>query len=96
MSTHVTTSSKVCYALFVSGPPRIYASRHRRLALQCVEEGSNYLHRSPANRKMQRKGNVVPGGYNWATLFLGHINTGTWAPGWGSLESQTVKCGHES
>jgi hypothetical protein len=24
--------------------------------------------------------------YNWATLFLGDINTGTWAPGWRSLE----------
>jgi hypothetical protein len=36
------------------------------------------------------------GGYNWATLFLGDINTGTWAPGWGSLKSETVKCGHES
>jgi hypothetical protein len=29
-----------------------------------------YLHRSPASRKR-------PGGYNWATLFLGDINKGT-------------------
>jgi hypothetical protein len=35
-------------------------------------------------------------GYDWATLFLGDINTRTWAPGWGSLESETVKYGHES
>jgi hypothetical protein len=91
MSTHVTTSSKVCYALFVFGPPRIYASRHRRLALQCVEEGSNYLHRSPANRK-----GTQCRGYNWATLLLGYINPGTWAPVLGSLESETVKYGHES
>jgi hypothetical protein len=34
-------------------------------------------------------------GYNWATLFLGDINTGTWPSGWGSLESRTIKCGHE-
>jgi hypothetical protein len=36
------------------------------------------------------------GGYNWVTPFLWDINTGTWAPGWGSLESETVKCGRES
>jgi hypothetical protein len=35
-------------------------------------------------------------GYNWATISLGDIYTGTWAPGWGSLESETVKCCHES
>jgi hypothetical protein len=35
-------------------------------------------------------------GYNWATLLLEYINTGTWAPVWGSLESDTVKYGHES
>jgi hypothetical protein len=33
---------------------------------------------SPASRKRRQKGNPVPGGYNWATLFLGDINTGTW------------------
>jgi hypothetical protein len=36
------------------------------------------------------------GGYNWATLLLEDINMRTWAPGWGSLESETVKCDHES
>jgi hypothetical protein len=35
-------------------------------------------------------------GYNWATLFLGDINTGSWSSTWGSLETETVKCGHES
>jgi hypothetical protein len=35
-------------------------------------------------------------GYNWATLFLGDINGGPDPPGWGNLESETVKCGHES
>jgi hypothetical protein len=35
-------------------------------------------------------------GSKWTTLFLGDINTGSWAPGWKSLESETVKCGHES
>jgi hypothetical protein len=35
--------------------------------------------------------------YNWATIFLGDINTGgPDVPGWGSLESETVKYGHES
>jgi hypothetical protein len=30
-----------------------------------------------------------------ATLFLGDINMGPRPPGWGSLEIETVKCGHE-
>jgi hypothetical protein len=29
-------------------------------------------------------------GYNWATLFLGDINMGTWPSRLGSLESETV------
>jgi hypothetical protein len=36
-----------------------------------------YPHRSPASRKRRRKGNPVPGGYSWATLFAWDINTGT-------------------
>jgi hypothetical protein len=35
-------------------------------------------------------------GYNWATLFLGDINTGTGPSRLGSLESEPVKYGHES
>jgi hypothetical protein len=35
-------------------------------------------------------------GYNRATLFLGDISTGPGPLGWGSLKSETVKCGHES
>jgi hypothetical protein len=30
---------------------------------------------------------LVPGGYIWATLFLGDINTRTCPPGWGSLKN---------
>jgi hypothetical protein len=30
-----------------------------------------YLHRCLASSKRQQKGISVPGGYNWATLFLG-------------------------
>jgi hypothetical protein len=30
-------------------------------------------------------------GYNWATLFLGELNTGTWPPGWGSLRKRDSK-----
>jgi hypothetical protein len=33
--------------------------------------------------------------YNWATLFLENITKGYGRPGWGSLESETVKYGHE-
>jgi hypothetical protein len=35
-------------------------------------------HRSPASGRRRRKKNPAPGGYNWATLFLGYINTGIW------------------
>jgi hypothetical protein len=85
--------SLLCY-FFLFDPPRIHASRNSRLALQGVEKGSNYLHRSPASRESDGKRTQLRG-YNWATLFLGDINTGIWAPVWGSLESETVKYGHE-
>jgi hypothetical protein len=42
------------------------------------EGGLEYLHRSPWSRRKRRKEKPVPGGYNWATLFLGHKNTGIW------------------
>jgi hypothetical protein len=34
-------------------------------------------------------------GYNWTTLFLGDINTGTWPSSLGGLETETVKYGHQ-
>jgi hypothetical protein len=38
---------------------------------------------------MKREPSVL--GYNWATLFLGDINTGTLRSRLGGLESETVK-----
>jgi hypothetical protein len=38
----------------------------------------------------------VLGGDENGIQCLGDINTGPGAPGWGSLESETVKCGHET
>jgi hypothetical protein len=35
----------------------------------------------------------MPGGYNWATLFLEDINAGTWP---GILKIEKIKCDHES
>jgi hypothetical protein len=35
-------------------------------------------------------------GYNWATLFLGEINTETYPSGWESLTFETIKYGHDS
>jgi hypothetical protein len=40
--------------------------------------GLEYFCRSPADSKRRRKGNPMPGGYNWATLFLRDMNMGTW------------------
>jgi hypothetical protein len=64
--------------------------KHKILQLICYDAdslfsyggGLEYLHRSPASRR-RRKGNPVPGGYNWATLSLGDINMGTWFSGLG-------------
>jgi hypothetical protein len=43
-----------------------------------VEAGYNTSTAALLSHKRRQKGNPVPGGYNWATLFLGDINTGTW------------------
>jgi hypothetical protein len=40
--------------------------------------GLEYLHRCPASRQ-RRQREPSARGYNWATLFLGDINTGTWS-----------------
>jgi hypothetical protein len=75
---------------------RIYASRHSRLALQGVEEGSNYLHRSPASRKRRWEGNPVPGRITGPPCSWGiYIR----APGHqiGEVSNlRQLKCGHES
>jgi hypothetical protein len=34
-------------------------------------------------------------GYNWTTLFLGDINTGTWPIRFVGVSDETVKYGHE-
>jgi hypothetical protein len=34
-------------------------------------------------------------GYNWATLFLGNINTRIWSVRLGSLKSETINYGHD-
>jgi hypothetical protein len=45
----------------------------------CDKRKCSYvLHRSAASCKRRRKGNPMLGAYNWATLFQGDINTGTW------------------
>jgi hypothetical protein len=58
--------------------------------------GVQYLHRSPASRRRRRKGNPVPGGIIGLPCSWGIWIRGLGPPGWGSLESGTVKCGHES
>jgi hypothetical protein len=47
-------------------------------------------------RRVQSIAKPSTWGYNQVTLFLGDIITGTWPSRLGSLESETVKCGHES
>jgi hypothetical protein len=81
---------------FISGPPRIYASRDSRLTLQGVETGSIHFHRSPASRKRRQRGNPVPGVITGPTCSWGDTDTRTWHLGWGSLESESVKCGRVS
>jgi hypothetical protein len=39
----------------------------------------------------------MPRGYNWATLFLGEINTGTWQSRFGGvLKIETINYARES
>jgi hypothetical protein len=58
--------------------------------------GTEYLHHSPASSKMRRKGNQVSArAYNWATLFLENMNTGTWPSSLGESQMR-VKYGRES
>jgi hypothetical protein len=42
------------------------------------------------------KGTQCPGNNNWPPCSWGILIRGPGPPGWGSLESETVKCGHES
>jgi hypothetical protein len=53
-------------------------------------------HRSPASRRRRRKGNPVPGGITGSPGSWGIQIWRPGHPGWGSLESKTVKCGRES
>jgi hypothetical protein len=70
---------------FLCGPCRRFVTDTANRLIHGVEfsqpcgDGFEYIHRSPASRMRRRKGNPVPEGYNWATLFLGDINTGTWS-----------------
>jgi hypothetical protein len=54
--------------------------------------GLEYLHRTPASRGDKREPSAR--GYNWATLFLGDINTETWTSRLG-VSDERVKYGHE-
>jgi hypothetical protein len=57
--------------------------------------GFEYLHRSTASKR-RRKGNSVPGGIPGPPCAWGIYIPGPGPPDWGSLEFETVKCGHES
>jgi hypothetical protein len=63
---------------------------HKRLALQGVEEGSNYLHLTPVSRTRRLKrnpvpgvitGHPVPGGYKYrdlgSRLVVSHVEVGS-------------------
>jgi hypothetical protein len=58
--------------------------------------GVEYLHRSPASRTMWRKGNPVSGGITVPLSSRGIQIRESVPPGWWSLESETIKHGHES
>jgi hypothetical protein len=51
-----------------------------------MRKGGKKEERKMARKKKQRKKEPSTWGYNWATLFLGDINTGSWTPGSGSLK----------
>jgi hypothetical protein len=92
--TYNNFRSLLCYVLF--GPLRVYVSWHSKLALQGVEEGSNYLQHRSASRKRRREGNSVPGGITGPPCPWGIEIRGPDPPGCWSLECETIKCAHES
>jgi hypothetical protein len=78
---------------FVFGPPRIYASMDSKLPSRVRRRVR--ITSTVALRVVKGDGKGTQClGENLATLFLGDINTGTWPPGCGSLESETVKYDH--
>jgi hypothetical protein len=52
--------------------------------------------RIPMSRRRRQKGNPNAWWYNGAPCFWGIQILGPSPPSWGSLESETVKCGHEA
>jgi hypothetical protein len=52
--------------------------------------GLQCFHCSPENRRRRRKMNPVPGVYNWATLPLGDIDTGTWPSTFWGLDARVT------
>jgi hypothetical protein len=58
--------------------------------------GFEYLYRSHASRRRQTNGNSIPGGILGPPCHWGTQIRGPGPPGWGSLKSETVKCGHKS
>jgi hypothetical protein len=79
-NTHATTELLGAHFCFLCG---LCLIKERRQLVISSWGGVQYLHRSPASRRRLRKGNAVPGGI-------------TGPPCWGSLEPETVKCGHDS
>jgi hypothetical protein len=58
--------------------------------------GVECLHRSPATRRRRRKGNPVSVGIIGTPCSWEIKIRGPGPPGWGNLESEAIKCGHES
>jgi hypothetical protein len=65
------------------------------LTISCGH-GIEYLPHIPAIRRRRWKRNPVPGAITGSFCSWGDINTGTWPYKLGSLECETVKCGHKS
>jgi hypothetical protein len=84
-------------AVFSVGPCRgvISGTKFRAYSSNACGGGVKYLHRSPASRRRRRKENPVPGGITGPPFSWGIWIRGPGPPGWVSLESETVKCGHE-
>jgi hypothetical protein len=55
----------------------------------------DHLHHIPTSRRRRRKGNPVPGGITGRPSSWGIKIRRPGPTGWGSLESETVKYGHE-
>jgi hypothetical protein len=95
-ATTSNNGNMVGNGVFVGSALGLYNDDLRPAQMIPCGGGVQYLHRTLASRRRRRKGNPVPGGITGPPCSRGIQIRGPGTPGWGNLESETVKCGLQS